>query len=213
MKKFNFWSLFLLIPLFLGVYVTVSGDKFYQLEKTVFDALRLLSPTFDVPFRVITELGSAVGIITIAAVILIITAITKKHFFTFGLPVVISVIVSRIVNITLKLIINRPRPDFKVLFVDESSFPSGHAQNNMAFYISILLVALLIIKASKLSTILKICLPTIPIIIGLTRIYFGVHYVTDVLAGWGIGAFVAILVFYFYFKFYDIIKEKKNAKT
>ncbi len=213
MKKFNFWWLILLVPFVLGLAATLSGDAFYNVEKAVFNAVRFFAPAFDIPSRLITELGSAVGVIAITTLIFIITAVTKKHFFTFGMPVAITAIVSRLINISIKNIIDRPRPDFKVLEVSEASFPSGHAQNNMALYISILLVALLIVTAPKWRTVLKISLITLPIIIGITRIYFGVHYVSDVVAGWGLGAFIAILTNFVYFKIYYHIKEKKNAKA
>ena len=129
------------------------------------------------------------------------------------MPVAVTSLVSRIVNITAKNIIDRPRPDFKVLEASETSFPSGHAQNNMAFYIAILLVALLIVTAPKWRIVLKISLIALPVLIGITRIYFGVHYVSDVLAGWGIGVLVAAITNYVYFKIYYSVKEKKNAKS
>ncbi len=213
MKKFNPWTFLLFIPIALGSLVAFSGDKFYKAEKMLFDALRVLSPACDIPARAITELGSAVGVIAICVIILIITLIKREYFFNFGLPVIITSVVSRVINITIKNLLDRPRPDFKVLSASESSFPSGHAQNNMALYISILLVALLIDMAPKRRLVLKILLITLPVIIGITRIYFGVHYVSDVLAGWGIGALVAIITYHIYFKIYFSIKEKKNAKA
>jgi undecaprenyl-diphosphatase len=212
-KKFNFWSLLLLLPFALGFSVAVFEKNFYDIEKTVFSLLRNLSPACDIPFRAITELGSAVGVIAVTAIIFIISAVEKKHFFTFGLPVAITAIVSRIINITIKNTFMRPRPDFRVLEASESSFPSGHSQNNMALYIAVLLVALLIVTAPKWRTILKIGLIALPVIIGITRIYFGVHYISDVVAGWSMGAFVAILTNFVYFKVYYAIKEKKNAKA
>ena len=213
MKRFNPWTLLLLIPVALGSFIAFSGNMFYSIEKAFFDGLRVLAPAFDIPARAITELGSAVGVISICVIILIITLIKRKYFFTFGLPVIITSIVSRIINIVLKNTIDRPRPDFKVLEASESSFPSGHAQNNMALYISILLVALLIDMAPKYKLVLKITLIALPVIIGITRVYFGVHYISDVLAGWGIGALVAVITYCIYFKIYSDIKEKKNAKA
>ena len=213
MKRFNFWSLLLLIPVAVGGYIAFFEDKFYEAEKAVFSAVRVGAPAFDIPARALTELGSAVGVISITAIILIVTIIKKEHFFTFGLPVAVTSIVSRLVNITAKNIIDRERPDFKVLSASESSFPSGHAQNNMALYIAILLVALLIATAPKWRAVLKITLIALPVIIGITRIYFGVHYMSDVVAGWGIGALVAIITHYIYFKIYYSIKDKKNAKA
>ncbi len=213
MKKLSFWYLLLLVPFFLGLCIAFFEESFYIAEKTVFSSLRVLAPAFDIPFTVLTELGSAVGVIAITVLIFIITLITKKHFLDFGLPVAVTTIVSRVINIVLKNIIDRPRPDFKVLEASEASFPSGHAQNNMALYISILLVALLIVTSIRWRTVLKISMVALPIIIGLTRIYFGVHYLSDVIAGWGMGAFVAVFTNYIYFKIYYSLKEKKNAKA
>ncbi|MEE0927677.1 MAG: phosphatase PAP2 family protein [Acutalibacteraceae bacterium] len=213
MKKFNYWSLLLLLPFVFGFSVALFEDNFYTVEKAVFDFLRNLAPAFDIPFRALTELGSAVGVILVTVIIFIVSAITKKYFFTFGLPVAITAIVSRVINITIKNTFMRPRPDFKVLEASESSFPSGHSQNNMALYIAILLVALLIVTLPKWRTVLKITLIALPLIIGITRIYFGVHYISDVIAGWGLGAFVAILTNFVYFKIYYALKEKKNAQA
>ena len=213
MKKFRFSSLVLLLVFLLGMAVVFTEETFYQIEKSVFSALRLISPAMDKPFTFITELGSAVGVISVTAVILIVTLFKRKYFFTVGLPVTITVIVSRVVNITLKILIDRPRPDFRVLEVSEASFPSGHAQNNMALYISVLLVLLFIVNAPKWRIPLKIILIAVPVIIGITRVYFGVHYISDVVSGWAMGAFTSILVNYFYFKIYYSIKEKKNAKN
>ena len=83
----------------------------------------------------------------------------------------------------------------------------------MALYIAILLVALIIVSAPKWRIVLKVSLIAVPLLIGITRIYFGVHYVSDVIAGWGLGAIVAIVTHYFYFKIYYSVKEKKNAKA
>ena len=188
-----------------------GGSSRFGLLRGGDDALRVLAPACDIPFRVITELGSAVGVIAITSIIFI-ASIFKKRFFDFGLPVAVTVIVSRIINITIKELINRPRPDFKTLAASEASFPSGHSQNNMALYIAVLLVTLLILKAPKYIKISKIVFIALPIIIGITRIYFGVHYVTDVLAGWGLGAFIAITVHCIYFYFYNKRRKIKNVR-
>ena len=103
MKKFNFWTLLALIPVFLGAFIAFSGDRFYEIEKAVFDAVRILSPAFDIQSRIITELGSAVGVVSLTVIVLIVTAVSKKYFFNFGLPVAITSLVSRIVNITAKI--------------------------------------------------------------------------------------------------------------
>ncbi len=211
MKKFNFWSLLLLVPFAAGLFVALT-EAIPEIERAVFDFMRNLAPAMDIPFRAITELGSAVGVICVT-VIIFFASIFKKRFFDFGLPVTIVVIVSRIINITLKNVFDRPRPEFRVLEASESSFPSGHSQNNMALYLALLIVCLLIVKAPKWRTFFKIAFISLPIIIGLTRVYFGVHYISDVVAGWSMGALVAIVTLYFYFLIYQTVKEKHHAQN
>ncbi len=222
MKKFNIWSFLFLIPFGLGLFVALNDvyvfseplrNAVMNFEESVFGATRTVAPAMNIPFRGITELGSAVGVIAITLLIFLATAITKKYFLSFGLPVTITIIISRIINITLKAVMNRERPLFKQLDVDESSFPSGHSQNNMALYLTVLICLLLIVTAPKWRLIFKITFIALPLLIGITRIYFGVHYISDVIAGWSMGAFLAILINYVYFKIYYNIKDKRNAKA
>lgn len=213
MKKYNWCNLLFILTFALGFAVAINDGAFYQIEKVFFDAFRGIAPYADIPMRALTELGSAVGVICVTALLVIISAV-KKHFTDFGLPVALTVIVSRIINMGIKNLLDRPRPDFKVLEASESSFPSGHSQNNMALYIAILLAALLICKLPKARLTLKIVCIALPIIIGLTRIYFGVHYISDVISGWSIGVMVAYNVYYFYFKYIYPkfnVKEKSDA--
>ena len=211
MKKFNFWWLTLLIPIILGAVVAIT-EPIYAFERSVFDLLQKLPDFFYNIFKVITEIGDSKGVIPITALILIVFSLCKK-FFEVGLPVTLTVIVSRIINITLKLIISRERPDFKLFYAGESSFPSGHAQNNMALYIAFLLALLLIVNSKKIKALLKVFLIALPIIIGITRIYFGVHYLSDVVAGWCMGALVAIVVHTLYFKVLNERKRKNADKS
>ncbi len=214
LKKYNYLNLLLLIPFGFGLFVAINDGIILGFERGIFDALRNLAPFANIPMRALTELGSAVGVIAITSLIFLITLIFNKHFFEFGLPVTIVAIISRVINITIKNILMRERPDFKVMHASESSFPSGHSQNNMALYIAILITFLLIVNAPKIRTWLKIGCIVIPIIIGITRLYFGVHYFTDVIAGWSLGAIVAYNVIYFYFKIYRrITKEDDSDKS
>lgn len=209
LKKYNFANFLFLVPFFFGLYVAVNDGIIYTFEKAVFSFLRNFAPAADIPMRVLTELGSAVGVIAITAVIVIVSIIVKR-FFDFGLPVALVTIISRIVNITVKNLLDRPRPDFKVLEASESSFPSGHSQNNMALYLGILFAALLIANSDKIKVALKIGCIALPIIIGITRIYFGVHYISDVISGWSLGVIVAYNVTYLYFKYLSKYKKKEE---
>lgn len=210
-KKYNFLNLLFFVPFFLGFYIAINDGIIYTFEKSVFMLLRSVAPAADIPMRALTELGSAVGVISITVIIVIVSAI-RKHFLDIGLPIALVTIVSRIVNITVKGLMDRPRPDFKVLEASESSFPSGHSQNNMALYIAVLLVALMLANSKKVRLTVKVACIALPIIIGITRIYFGVHYLSDVISGWSLGVIVAYNVLYFYYRYLLNFNHKKEDK-
>lgn len=219
MKKFNWFSLLLLLPFVLGLLIAlndifgfVNHAPIYAAERSVFEALRVLNPYFDTFLKVLTELGDTIGLISVVALTLVASAFAKR-FFTVGLPCGLVALVSRVINVLAKMLTDRQRPDFKTLDVSETSFPSGHAQNNMAFYLALLICLLLIVTAPKWRVVLTALLIALPTLIGISRIYLGVHYISDVCAGFGLGAFVGITFLYAYFKVYNFIKEKRNAKN
>jgi undecaprenyl-diphosphatase len=100
-----------------------------------------------------------------------------------------------ILNSALKSVFGRPRPDIVPHLRDVMtlSFPSGHAMTSAAVYLT--LGALLMRAASRPVTKLY-CMAAAMIatlLIGASRVYLGVHYPTDVLAGWMIGMAWALL--------------------
>jgi len=113
-----------------------------------------------------------------------------------------------VINFLLKMMYQRPRPELSPLVhMSSFSFPSGHAMNAFIFY-SILSFFVWHLTHKKRLTILVSCISAcLIILIGLSRVYLGVHYPSDVLAGYVTGAFVfttAIVVqrtmAYFYYK-------------
>lgn len=102
-----------------------------------------------------------------------------------GIKIASMVIASLIINILLKHLIQLERPFHvypDVFLINESgfSFPSGHAQISATFF-------WLLAWFEKRNVVFWL----LPILIGISRCYLGVHYPTDVLAGWAIGAFFA----------------------
>ena len=76
----------------------------------------------------------------------------------------------------------RPEPFFGLPTPDSYSFPSGHALLSTVFYLT-----LAILMTRKLS--IRLAAAGLAFLIGLSRVYLGVHYPTDVLAGFAVGAF------------------------
>ncbi len=122
--------------------------------------------------------------------------LVPRYRATIALPIAVAVIVSTILNITLKNLFDRERPDRMWLFQETSySFPSGHAMVNTSLYAMLLLLGLQAAGQGWLKVALLVVCLLLPLAIGCSRIYLGVHYAADVLGGWLIGFAIAVLVF------------------
>lgn len=140
----------------------------------------------------VSELGGAVTIAGLTLVALIILAYRKKWPAVYGL--VVSVLGSTIVAFILKELVARPRPaDPLFAYVETSfSFPSGHATRAVAFFAFLLWITydLLPLKWRKAATgVVAILILTI----GFSRLYLGVHFPSDVIAGYLLGAVFVIV--------------------
>ena len=89
------------------------------------------------------------------------------------------------VNQVLKVLFSRVRPsDFMIIEESGYSFPSGHAQASMAFYGLIIYFLYHSNLPKKWRKLLIGLFVFLIILVGITRVYLGVHYVSDVLAGY-----------------------------
>ncbi|MCU0675572.1 MAG: phosphatase PAP2 family protein [Myxococcota bacterium] len=108
----------------------------------------------------------------------------------FGLFVATSLLGSFATNEGLKRLFGRPRPSLVDRITDPYglSFPSGHSQATMAFCLTVVLVAQHHPAVGPRGRRLAWLLLVFPVVVGWSRSYLGVHYPTDVLAGWAFGA-------------------------
>lgn len=87
----------------------------------------------------------------------------------------------------LKLLFQRPRPSLSPLVIESSySFPSGHAMNSLIIYLCLVFYVILKIKNRKLKYFLMLTNGVFVCLIGMSRIYLGVHFASDVLVGYTI---------------------------
>lgn len=140
--------------------------------------------------KAITNIGGTVGVITITIILLIFIR-NKK----IGLSMVINLVLATGLNVILKDILQRPRPtEFRIVDASGYSFPSGHSMVNMAFYGFLIYLIYKNVKNKYLKWGLIVFLEVLTLLIGISRIYLGVHYTSDVLAGFLVG--ISYLIIY-----------------
>lgn len=139
----------------------------------------LISSTVTPVARVITLLGGTIFIIS-SAVLLFIIIKNKK----IGFLILANLAIIAALNQLLKHILKRPRPTgYRLIEVSGYSFPSGHSMVSMAYYGFLIYLIYKYVKNKYIKWI-SICILSIFIcLIGISRIYLGVHYTSDVLAG------------------------------
>ena len=129
--------------------------------------------------KAITNIGGIVGIITITIILLI--CIRNKKI---GISMVVNLALATGLNVILKDILQRPRPtEYRIVDASGYSFPSGHSMVNMAFYGFLIYLIYKNVKNKYLKWGLIVFLALLTLLIGISRIYLGVHYTSDVLAG------------------------------
>lgn len=129
--------------------------------------------------KFITNFGSSVAIIAIT-VLLFVDIKDKK----IGMSVFMNLCIITGLNLTLKNIVQRPRPtDYRIIDETGYSFPSGHSMISMAFYGFLIYLIYRYIKNRILKIVLITFLGVLIVFIGVSRIYLGVHYTSDVIAG------------------------------
>jgi undecaprenyl-diphosphatase len=136
----------------------------------------------------LTSLGGWLVVLTITIVVATLLAFLERKWY--ALLVCVSVGGGWIIGPVLKAMFDRARPDvveWRVPHAGHSSFPSGHSTMGMVLFITLAYVIHRIAGRAWVS-VLSIGVGTLVVLaIGVTRVYLGVHYPSDVLAGYAIG--------------------------
>ena len=153
----------------------MSGDIIgYKLVST------FLISNFATPIaKFITNFGGAIFLITLTIVLLVLIK-NKK----IGISIFSNLVIVTILNQLLKAILQRPRPtEYRIVEETGYSFPSGHSMVSMAFYGYLIYLIYRYVKNKYIKWISIVLLSILVCSIGISRIYLGVHYTSDVLGG------------------------------
>lgn len=144
----------------------------------------LRSPFLTSYFKFVTEVGDAMGYLIVFGLCTLLFYLMFRNW-EYVVQISVVMILALSSNLILKEIINRARPDAEHLVTVETlSYPSGHAMMAMAFYgFLIYLVSTFKMNFFLRSTIILL-LAVLILSIGVSRIYLGVHYPSDIAGGY-----------------------------
>lgn len=180
-KNVKWIALFICLVIVIGIVIDVLSKEIYKLDVVGYDFIseHLISDNMTPIAKGITQLGGTIGLITLA----IILSITIKNKKT-SILIWVNLGISALLNQILKYIIQRPRPtEYRIIDQSGYSFPSGHSMVSAAFYGFLIYLIYKNVKNTYIKWGLVSLLSLLIILIGTSRIYLGVHYTSDVLAG------------------------------
>lgn len=205
-KKFKWIILFICLLMFIAILEDVFEKEIMKLDILGYGLISTIISENITPIAiVITNFGGAITLIGLTIIFLLIMKNKKMSF-----SILLNLVIVTFLNIFLKNIIQRPRPDdFRLINETGYSFPSGHSMISMAYYGYLIYLIFKFVKNKKLKTFLITFLCILILTIGLSRIYLGVHYTSDVIAGFVLS--VSYLIIYTsIIKKYIIEREEEN---
>jgi undecaprenyl-diphosphatase len=190
----------ILVAAFIAIAAGIAAGAFDSLDRTLLLSLRSGDMHDPVgPFWVetffldITGLGSwtIVTIMTLAAT----GFLVMRNRRGTALLVLAAIIGGTILNNLLKFVFERARPDLVAHAVDTqtSSFPSGHAMMAAVAYLTLGALLARTQKAAEARAYIIAASVLVTVLVGISRVYLGVHWPSDILAGWCLGGAWALL--------------------
>ena len=180
-KNIKWIALFICLVLIIGIVEDVLDLEIAKLDIAgyKFVSKYLISDNLTPIIKGITQFGGAIFLIGLAIILAIVIKNKKTAMLIWA-----NLGISTLLNQTLKYIVQRPRPtEFRIIDESGYSFPSGHSMVSAAFYGFLIYLIYKNVKNKYLKLGLISALSLLIILIGTSRIYLGVHYTSDVLAG------------------------------
>jgi len=143
--------------------------------------------------RDLTSLGSA-AILGLMTTVVVGFLLIRRTYHAVGL-VLTATLGGLLLSLLLKGYFSRPRPDMvpRLAKVYTSSFPSGHSMLSAVIYLTLGALLSRLVERPALKVYVLTVAMLLALLVGFSRVYLGVHYPSDVLAGWSVGLAWAIL--------------------
>ncbi|GAB3096474.1 phosphatase PAP2 family protein [Lysobacter terrae] len=212
-KEAHFGAAFLrrhwlrLLLLFVGLLLPLWGfaalaEEIHEGEAFVFDepillfAHKLARDGFDRVFLVFSALGYARGVVPVDIVLVAVLALRRRA--REGLYAGLALGGSALLNLATKQLFARERPSLWESIAPETtfSFPSGHAMGSM----TLAWVCVLLAWRTPWRWPVVVAMLGFTVLVGLSRVYLGVHYPSDILAGWTAASVWAVGCFFLVFR-------------
>lgn len=188
-----------LLPLWLFVEL---ADEVHESQALVFDepillfAHEIARSGFDRVFLLFSALGYQYGVVPIDIILVLVLAVRRR--FPESIFAAAALGGSALLNLATKQFFARERPSLWESIAPESnySFPSGHAMGSMTLALVLILLAWPTRWRRWVVAAMVVFVP----MVGLSRIYLGVHYPSDILAGWAAAAVWTVGVYSLVFR-------------
>lgn len=181
LKNKRWIILFICLVVFIKFTEEVFFNEIIKTDAVAYKYIveKLRTDTLTKIMKVITFFGDAISIITLT-ILSIIFVKNKKNKIFIG----VNAVLITLLNLLIKNLVKRPRPEgFRIISESGYSFPSGHSMVSTAFYGLFIYLAYKYIKNKKLKYFICTILSILIVLIGTSRVYLGVHYGSDVIAG------------------------------
>ncbi|WP_149276321.1 phosphatase PAP2 family protein [Pareuzebyella sediminis] len=176
------------INLFVELTAKVKNELVGGVDQQVTDyVLSFRNPKLTDYFVFVTNIGDVKGYIIVLILTILISFFILKKWKFIG-QIFLVLVLATLSNMMLKRFIDRARPEIEHLVsVKTLSYPSGHAMSSMAFYGFLIYLVYKLKVRSVWKVFIILLLSLLILSIGISRIYLGVHFPSDVIGGWVAG--------------------------
>lgn len=212
-RAFNFRTFLIATTLTFAILTLLAKQhKYFRFDLQITLFIQQYNPLwFELFMKFVSFIGDAIPVLILVTLLFIYGYLIGKR--KAPVMLIFSTIGGLALSQIFKILVARPRPDPQLVnqmghFIESDSFPSGHVLGALSLYGFLLYISYTQLKNSFLRKVLMgICLFAI-FFMGLSRIYLGAHWFSDVLGAYLIGSVWLAFSIFFYHK----LKPKKKPE-